>query len=108
MKITAVETFILHVPVTRSGIADSTHTVSHWGAPGVIIHTDAGISGVGYTGTHAHLPSDRLITSCISESYAPLLLGEDPLGVQWLWDKLYHHPPLQWVGRSGITHLALS
>lgn len=108
MKITSVETFILHVPVTRSGIADSTHQVSHWGAPGVIIHTDTGISGYGYTGTHAHLPTDRLITACIQESYAPLLVGEDPQNVQWLWDRLYHYPPLQWIGRSGITHLALS
>jgi L-alanine-DL-glutamate epimerase-like enolase superfamily enzyme len=108
MKITGVETFILHVPVTRNQIADSTHRVDFWGAPGVIIHTDLGIKGYGYTGTHAHLASDRLITSCIADCYAPLLIGEDPFSVQWLWEKLYHHPPLQWVGRSGITQLALS
>lgn len=29
MKITAVTPFILHVPVTGSMIADSTHTISH-------------------------------------------------------------------------------
>ena len=29
MKITRVEPFILHVPVTRNEIADSTHVVSH-------------------------------------------------------------------------------
>ncbi len=108
MKITGIEPFILHVPVTRNQIADSTHKVDAWGAPGVIIHTDAGISGYGYTGTHAHLPTDRLITGCIADSYGPLLVGADPLEVQALWDKLYHYPPLQWVGRSGITHLALS
>lgn len=108
MKITKVETFILHVPVTRSQIADSTHQVTHWGAPGVILYTDAGLSGYGYTGTHAHLPTDRLITDCIAHAYGPLLLGENPLEVQHLWRKLYHFPPLQWVGRSGITHLALS
>jgi L-alanine-DL-glutamate epimerase-like enolase superfamily enzyme len=108
MKITQVEPFILHVPVTRRRIEDSTHQVSHWGAPGVILRTDAGISGYGYTGTHAHLPSDRLITDCIGHSYAPLLIGEDPLETQSLWQKLYHYPPLQWVGRSGITQLALS
>lgn len=108
MKITKIETFILHVPVTRSGIADSTHQVTFWGAPGVIIHTDTAIRGYGYTGTHAHLASDRLITDCIQNSYAPLLVGEDPNDVQWLWDKLYHYPPLQWIGRSGITSLALS
>jgi len=108
MKITSIETFILHTPVTRRGIADSTHRLTHWGVPGVIIRTDGDISGFGYTGTHAHRPTDRLITQCIAESYAPLLIGCDPLEVRSLWTKLLHHPPLQWVGRAGITHLALS
>jgi L-alanine-DL-glutamate epimerase-like enolase superfamily enzyme len=108
VKITRVETFILHVPVTGSHIADSTHSLTHWGAPGVILHTDTGLTGYGYTGTHAHLAGDRLITDCISECYAPLLIGEDPREVQRLWRKLYHHPPLMWIGRSGITQLALA
>jgi L-alanine-DL-glutamate epimerase-like enolase superfamily enzyme len=108
MKITKVETFILHVPVTGEKIDDSTHQVTHWGAPGVIISTDSGLSGYGYTGTHAHLPTDRLITDCISATYAPLLDGEDPDDVQRLWRKLFHFPPAQWVGRKGITQLALS
>ncbi len=108
MKITSVETFILHVPVTRQNIADSTHRLTHWGAPGVILRTNESISGFGYTGTHAHLPTDRLITQFIGECYAPLLIGGDPLEVRSLWGKLLHHPPLQWVGRAGISHLALS
>jgi L-alanine-DL-glutamate epimerase-like enolase superfamily enzyme len=108
MKITSVQTFILHVPVTRNQIADSTHRIAFWGAPGVMIETDTGIRGYGYTGTHAHLPTDRLIVDCIRDSYAPLLIGEDPQNVQALWEKLYRFPPIQWVGRGGITHLALS
>lgn len=108
MKITKAESFILHVPVTRGGISDSTHQLTHWGAPGVILHTDAGLRGYGYTGTHAHLPTDRLIVDCISGTYTPLLLGADPDDVTSLWDKLYHFPPAQWVGRCGITTLALS
>jgi L-alanine-DL-glutamate epimerase-like enolase superfamily enzyme len=87
VKITSVETFILHVPVTEQGITDSTHRVTHWGTPGVIIRTDESLSGFGY---------------------APLLIGSDPLEVRSLWGKLLHHPPLQWVGRAGISHLALS
>jgi len=108
MKITAIETFILHIPVTRHHIEDSTHRLTHWGAPGVIIHTDAGITGYGYTGTHAHLPTDRLITDCVAAAYAPLLIGEDPREVRQLHAKLKTFPPIQWVGRSGITQLALS
>ena len=46
MKITQVEPFILHVPVTGASIADSTNRVTHWGAPGVIVPTDAGTRGM--------------------------------------------------------------
>ena len=53
MKITQLEPFILHAPVTRGGIADSTHSITHWGAPGVAIHTDTGLTGYGFSGTHA-------------------------------------------------------
>lgn len=108
MKIVKAEVFILHVPVTRGKISDSTHELTHWGAPGVILHTDDGLRGFGYTGTHAHLPTDRLIVDCIAETYVPLLLGSDPEDVASIWEKLYHFPPAQWVGRCGITTLALS
>lgn len=108
MRIVDLEPFILHVPVTRKGIADSTHQITHWGAPGVIVRTDEGVSGCGYTGTHGHAPTDRLITSCIADTFKPLLVGEDPTRVQHLWRKLAYYPPVQWIGRGGITHLALS
>jgi len=106
MKITAIEPFILHVPVTGSQIADSTHTVSHWGVVGARIDTDAGLSGYGYTGTHAHLASDQLITRCIATCHAPLLIGEDAADTARLWQRVARHPALQWVGRAGITTLA--
>ena len=61
MKIKSVTPFILHVPVTGGQIADSTHTVSNWGVVGAQIQTESGITGYGFTGTHAHLPSDQLI-----------------------------------------------
>lgn len=116
MKIARLEPFILHAPVTRGGIADSTHSLTHWGAPGVAIHTDAGLTGYGFSGTHAHLAADRLIVDCMIHCYGPLLLGEelsaDPLGapleIRAFWERLHKHPPVYWVGRSGITHLALA
>jgi L-alanine-DL-glutamate epimerase-like enolase superfamily enzyme len=108
MKITAVEPFILHVPVTGQRIADSTHNLSHWGAPGVILRTDTGLAGFGYTGTHAHLPTDRLIADCIAHTFGPLLLGQDASAVRDLWLRMVRFPPAQWVGRGGITHLAIA
>jgi L-alanine-DL-glutamate epimerase-like enolase superfamily enzyme len=106
LQITRVEPFILHVPVTGSQIADSTHTISHWGVVGARVDTDAGLSGYGFTGTHADLPGDQLITRCIATCHAPLLLGEDPRATQKLWTKLARNPALQWIGRAGITTLA--
>jgi len=116
MKIISLEPFILHAPVTRGGIADSTHTLTHWGAPGVAIHTDTGLTGYGFAGTHAHLATDRLIADCVVNSYGPLLadaeLSGNPLRasleIRALWERLHKHPPVYWVGRSGITHLALA
>ncbi|WP_073632244.1 mandelate racemase/muconate lactonizing enzyme family protein [Pseudoxanthobacter soli] len=108
MKIVAVEPFILHLPLTADSISDSTHSITHWGVVGTRIVTSDGLEGYGFTGTHADLASDRLITSCIRDCYAPLLIGEDAVEQTRLWKKLARSPALQWVGRAGITHLALA
>jgi len=108
MRITAIEEFILHVPLNVDSISDSTHTITHWGVVGTKIVTETGLEGYGFTGTHAHLPSDRLITSCIRDCYAPMLLGEDATDIDRLWLKLARFPAVQWVGRAGITHIALA
>jgi len=75
MKISAVEPLILHMPLNRESIADSTHRITHWGVVGVRLRTDDGHEGYGFTGTHAHLASDRLIAACVGNCYAPLLQG---------------------------------
>ena len=108
MRIVAVEPFILHIPISRASISDSTHDVTHWGVVGVRLTTDAGLFGFGYTGTHAHLASDRLITACIRDCYRELLIGEEAGDITRLWRKLARFPALQWVGRAGITQLALA
>jgi len=108
LKIAEVSPFLLHVPVTGGGIADSTHDVTHWGMPGCRIITDTGLEGFGYTGTHAAASLDKLITSCISDVYAPILQDEDPREVRYLHRKLLFDPSSHWVGRGGITQMALS
>lgn len=108
MRIRSVEPFILHVPLNTASISDSTHTISHWGVVGARILTEDGLEGFGFTGTHADLASDRLITSCIANCYAPLLVGEDARDGDRLWLKLARNPALQWVGRAGITQIALA
>ena len=39
MLVKAINPFIMHIPVTGSQIADSTHTISHWGVVGLEIET---------------------------------------------------------------------
>lgn len=108
MQIKRVTPFIMHVPVTGSKIADSTHSISHFGLVGARIQCASGITGFGFTGTHAHAPSDRLITAAITNCYAPLLEGTDIDQPAAAYHRLFHHSPLLWVGRAGILQLALS
>src|ERR1035438_1096452 len=56
MKITAIEPFILHVPLNVNSISDSTNTITHWGVVETKIVTDTGLEGYGFTGTHAFSP----------------------------------------------------
>jgi len=110
MRITGIEPFIVHVPL-KDAIADSTNSIDHWGFPGVILHTDAGVGGYGFTGTHAYLPGDRQITAYISSVYGPLLIGESVESracIERIWRKLHDTPPLRWIGRAGLGHLALA
>lgn len=108
MKIVSLKTFIMHVPVSKTVIGDSTHTVTHWGMPGVMIEADNGLVGYGYSGTHADLVTDRLITNIISEVFAPMLIGEDPAEVRYLNRKLSRSSTNIWVGRGGLMQMALS
>ena len=108
MKITSIEPFIMHLPLSASAISDSTHSITRWGVVGVKLTASNGLAGYGFTGTHAEIASDQLIARCISDCYAPLLAGEDAIDVSRLWLKLARAPALQWVGRAGLTQLALA
>lgn len=108
MKIARLETFVLHVPVTNRKIADSTHAITHWGMPGVRVYAEDGTVGTGYTGTHAVLSLDRLITDCIEGTFADLVVGRDVLAAEAINEDLQRHPPALWVGRGGIVTLAIA
>lgn len=102
IRITRVESFILHVPL-RKYVEDSFNTADQWGLPGVILHTDAGVVGTGYTSTLTH--GDQAIKSVIDELYAPVLIGQDPRLNERLWQQLFWSKA-HWVGRVGITTMA--
>ncbi|WP_031239729.1 mandelate racemase/muconate lactonizing enzyme family protein [Mesorhizobium sp. LNJC405B00] len=104
MKIASVESFIVHAPIPRF-VADSFNTATTWGLPGVIVRTKDGVEGWGYTSTLSF--GDRAIKSIIDDIYTPLLIGENPMDTQRLWEKLYWSDS-HWVGRSGIAHMAIA
>jgi L-alanine-DL-glutamate epimerase-like enolase superfamily enzyme len=104
MKITAVETFIVRTDIPRL-VTDSFNRAVRWGLPGVIVRTDEGIEGTGYTSTLSH--GDEAIKDIIDRYYKPLLLGQDPLDTQRHWDRMYWSDA-HWVGRLGITQMALA
>jgi L-alanine-DL-glutamate epimerase-like enolase superfamily enzyme len=104
VKIAKVETFIVQTPIRRE-IGDATHAFTHWSTTGCWIHTDDGLVGTGYTGLEGD--GEQLITDVIERYYAPVLIGRDPFEVKALWEEL-QWGRLHWVGRAGITQMALS
>lgn len=104
MKIVDVESFILHAPIPRL-VTDAFNRADSWGLPGVLIRTDDGLVGTGYTSTLGH--GDFAIKEVIDRIYSPLLVGEEPLDVQRHWERLYWSDA-HWVGRVGITQMALA
>ena len=102
MRITAVTPFVLRVPLARA-IADAINHVPHWGVPGVLVETDEGLVGTGYSGTHSW--GDELFADVIGGTFADVLIDADPLQIKLLWDRL-HWSNLHWVGRAGVVSMA--
>jgi len=104
MRITSTDPFVVHVPL-RGEIADSMSKLHVWSYPGLTITTDEGLVGTGFTGTQGY--GDHLIRDAIADGYGPLLIGEDPRQVRELMERL-HQSMLHWVGRAGVTTMALA
>ena len=101
MKVTRVESTVLRIPMTKPMALD----FSHHALVVARVHTDAGLVGLGYTlafggggveSIHAYLKT-RL---------APLLVGEDALLVERLWQKMYRAD--RGIKRQGVAAYALS
>jgi L-alanine-DL-glutamate epimerase-like enolase superfamily enzyme len=99
MKITDVTTTELFMPDVP-GIQDSTirHRGSGRGAVFVHIKTDEGFEGlgVGQSGTR----------ELIEKSLKPLLIGQDPLSHEKLWDDMFWR--VRGFGRKGLAFCAIS
>jgi len=98
MKITEVECFVLldpkmNVLATSSAQDDII----------VIIHTDEGITGVGETDVNPWMAKACIMapgTHTMGQGIREMLIGEDPLQIDYLWQKMYEGSAQN--GRRGV------
>lgn len=103
MKITDIEVIGLRVP--------SIEELCEWGEDGVIIkiHTDVGITGIGESDSSPHVIRAFIETPHSHSSAMGLkeiILGENPLDIERLWNKMYNAS--NYIGRRGSGIHAIS
>lgn len=103
MKITNVRTRTVRYPCDRP-YASSGSVFAARTALLVFVETDAGLQGVGEA-TLAAGPA-VVTRTAIEEELAPMLLGEDPLRVEFLWQRMYRRSFRH--GRKGLMLNAIA
>jgi len=101
MKISAIESCILTVPTSKQMALEFPHhrlVVAQ-------IATDEGLQGLGYSLVFGGGGAQSVL-AYLDARLKPLLLGEDPLAVERLWEKMYRGD--RGVRRVGIAGMALS
>jgi L-alanine-DL-glutamate epimerase-like enolase superfamily enzyme len=103
MKITQIDCHVLLVPEYDASACSSAQDDLV-----VVIHTDEGISGVGETDTNPWIARECIKargTHCMGRGLEEMLLGEDPLQPEAIWQKLYSGSKM--TGRRGALICAL-
>jgi L-alanine-DL-glutamate epimerase-like enolase superfamily enzyme len=101
MKIQDVKTTVLSIP-HLGGIQDATIRHPSKGMSQCFVHliTDEGLEGLGLAGgAQASQP-------LIERTLKPLLVGQDPLHIEKIWDDLFW--AVRGVGRKGLAFCAIS
>jgi L-rhamnonate dehydratase len=104
VKITDVEAIVLRQAEVNEGIADGSQDDLV-----VRIHTDEGITGIGEVDSSPELVQALVqapSSHAVAVSLRDVLIGEDPLDVERLWQKMYRG--LIYFGRRGIAIHAIS
>jgi L-alanine-DL-glutamate epimerase-like enolase superfamily enzyme len=100
MKITEVRVLTCDVPLSRPVVLGEVKYASRDYVV-VEIRTDEGYSGVGF-GMARYAP----VAQIVERNLAPLLIGEDPLMTERLWERMYYSN--LFIGQRGIFMRALS
>jgi L-alanine-DL-glutamate epimerase-like enolase superfamily enzyme len=101
MKITAIDTCVLTVPTSRQMALE----FPHHALVVAEIATDEGLRGLGYSLVFAGTGAESVLVY-LATRLKPQLIGEDPLAVERLWEKMYRCD--RGVRRVGIAGMALS
>ncbi len=103
MKITSIETHVLLVPDYDAEACSSAQDDIV-----VLIHTDEGITGIGEVDTNPWVAQAMIHakgTHVLGLGLEEMLLGQDPLNVEALWDRLYTGSFM--TGRRGLGICAI-
>ncbi len=100
MKIAAIRTIALSCNVDPP-YASAAGVQSRRGGLIVEVETDEGIVGIGESGL-----GGGATATVIAKDLAPLLIGEDPLMIEGLWQRMFHRT--RQYGRRGIVMQAMS
>jgi L-alanine-DL-glutamate epimerase-like enolase superfamily enzyme len=100
MKITAIRTIALSCPVDPP-YASAAGVQSRRGGLLVEVETDTRIVGIGESGV-----GGGATATVIEKDLAPMLIGEDPLLIEGLWQKMFART--RQYGRRGIVMQAIS
>jgi len=103
MKITKVAVNLYRIPADRKRV-DSIQTFGAMEMPLVDIYTDDGLVGTGFTYTIGN--GGRSLKIFIEDDLVPLVIGEDPLNIERIWQKCFWGT--HWVNRGGIASLAMA
>jgi L-alanine-DL-glutamate epimerase-like enolase superfamily enzyme len=101
MKITRVESAVLAVPCPKPiALSFPEHRLAV-----ATIHTDEGLTGLGYSLCFGGGGAEA-VQVYLETRLTPLLIGEDPLFVERLWEKMFRAD--RGIKRQGIAAYALS
>jgi L-alanine-DL-glutamate epimerase-like enolase superfamily enzyme len=101
MKITAIDTVVLRLPPERQmALEFPEHRIV-----AATLRTDEGVTGLGYTLAFGGGGAES-IQVYLETRLKPLLLGEDPLLVERLWQRMYRAD--RGIKRQGVAAYALS
>ena len=78
--------------------------MTHFEVLMVILETEAGVQGLGYTYTIGQ--GGAALYSIIDQALKPILLGENARSTERLWEKMWWH--LHYIGRGGLVSFAIS